>query len=465
MIPFTIPRMKILTYLRGQQRGSCAKSRIQPGPACRERSGVSLLIALGLVTVIVLFGLIVSNVVVTSIRQSANVNRANEAYFAAEGGLEVGLLANLEEGAGYTADLGEVPYNGNVVAKVKVQGQVPMNVKYEMPSQYNGMYGVPTPGTGNAGANCDPLKAWRSVHFAYDTQNKEYTENSGGADASDHPCNWNKIGVGDIVSIPLYVANNACSNNPDNICNPADLGITQLIVRVRTPCSNGDEFCSATQRYKLDETFGDPDLKCDSMNGPTDGCGDTIVSWSISGTNIDENKVYELRPLAVPNQAYYDKQNKKRFPMNSEIYEYLINQARSGMPSFMMNCGGPGGLFCVLHHNRGGEDLFLPPNNPDTILNFLLNLGTFARTAGEKLHKPVLKLAVISSLRDEAAQGIPPYTVPYLEYQVISNVSTSYSPTDVSQTITAEGFSGEFKQILEVKQPQEGGLLEYVIQQ
>jgi hypothetical protein len=54
--------------------------------------------------------------------------------------------------------------------------------------------------------------------------------------------------------------------------------------------------------------------------------------------------------------------------------------------------------------------------------------------------------------------------VPYLEYQLLTDNSVS-APADTSQTITAEGISGTFKQVLEVKQPQESGLLEYVIQQ
>ena len=53
--------------------------------------------------------------------------------------------------------------------------------------------------------------------------------------------------------------------------------------------------------------------------------------------------------------------------------------------------------------------------------------------------------------------------MPYLEYQLLSNVSVP--PTDTVQTITSEGFSGTFKQVLQVKVPQDSGILEYVIQQ
>ena len=58
--------------------------------------GTSLLIALGLITVIVLVSLGVATVVLSSTRESANVNRATEAFYAAQGALEEGLLRNQE---------------------------------------------------------------------------------------------------------------------------------------------------------------------------------------------------------------------------------------------------------------------------------------------------------------------------------------------------------------------------------
>ena len=126
----------------------------------KKREGVSLLIGLGLVFVIMFFSLIVGNVVVSSIRQSANVNRANEAYFGAEGALEEGLLANYKAGAGYSTDkYKDVPYvnNSRIAAKYKIAGQVPESLKYGPASQYGGMYGIPTPGSGNVATVCDPL--------------------------------------------------------------------------------------------------------------------------------------------------------------------------------------------------------------------------------------------------------------------------------------------------------------------
>ena len=78
-----------------------------------------------------------------------------------------------------------------------------------------------------------------------------------------------------------------------------------------------------------------------------------------------------------------------------------------------------------------------------------------------EIYKPVLKLTVIHSLAESDF-----LTVPYLEYQITSDVAGGgYEPANSAQTIRAEGLAGTFKQVLEVKIPQETGLLEYVIQQ
>jgi hypothetical protein len=88
-----------------------------------------------------------------------------------------------------------------------------------------------------------------------------------------------------------------------------------------------------------------------------------------------------------------------------------------------------------------------------------MNGLSFEVSPDDEINKPVLKLSIIHSLQSDAnGTGIP-----YLEYQVITDALTA--PTDSSQTITAQGYSGTFKQVLEVKQPQGSGLLEYVIQQ
>lgn len=409
----------------------------------RTRPGVSLLISLILVSILVIFGIGVSNLVISSIRESANVNQANKAYYAAEGGMELGLLENKGKDAGYDATLADVDYNGTggkpgepgvLLSKVKIQGKVPAS------SQIGGEYVMPRPGTGTAGTGCDVLNPPVDVSDA--------------TKGIDHACNWNKIKVGETVGIPLYT-----TNLDGSINNPADIDLQNLKVKVRTPCmdgaSGGPNSCTGSGRYRLDDYNGvDTTLKCTSSK--PDFCGDTVVSWSIVGTNVTGDKVYTLVPIGVFNPT-----TGKRLPYNSEIYEWLINSVRSsGVPFGGFSCD----KYCVIYENRGGIDP-LDESNPASILDFLLDGaidGWFVRSGGDKIYKPILKLSVISSLSEFSSADL----IPYLEYQITTNVGVGgTAPADLTQTVTAEGFSGSFKQVLEVKLPQETGLLEYVIQQ
>ncbi|MCA9374623.1 hypothetical protein KC725_05690 [Candidatus Peregrinibacteria bacterium] len=402
----------------------------------RHREGVSLIIAIGLVTVITLFSLIVSNVVVTSIRQSANVNQANKAFFNTEGALEQGLLANSKEGAGYSS--GETAAD-NLDATFEIQGQVPVNTQYDTPSSYDGMYGAPTPGSGNVAEDCDPDKPWISTPFNYD--NGGYIEDpTTGYDAADHPCNWNKITVGEVVNIPLYVTGQ-CSANPDSICDPADLGLDTIIVRLRTPCANGDEFCAPIDRFDLDTANGNPEVAGD----------DTIVDWQITGVPMGGGSTYVMDPNRDAWDVFPCFGN--RCPWVTEIYESLLNQQKNNASFENL----------VIEQNSTKLGLEPKTKNTGNLYNFIHNIspwdvGGMAQRISE-IHKPVLKLSVINSLQESQSTVIP-----YLEYQILTDAQ-NYAPTDASQTIRAEGYSGEFKQILEVKQPQEGGILEYVIQQ
>lgn len=407
----------------------------------RTRPGVSLLISLILVSILVIFGIGVSNLVISSIRESANVNQANQAYYAAEGGMEMGLLQNSGKDAGYDG-VADVDYGtggkpgepGVLLSKVTIQGKVPES------SQIGGEYVMPRPGTGTAGTGCDVLNPPVDV--------------SDTTKGIDHACNWNKIKVGETVGIPLYTT----AADGVTINNPEDLNLQNLKVKVRTPCidgaSGGPNSCTGSGRYRLDDNNGVDDvLKCTSSK--LDLCGDTVVSWSIVGTNETGDKVYTMVALDE-----FDPSAKKRFKYNSEIYEQLINAVRSGSPFSGFSCSP----YCVLYETRNGVDP-LDESNPASLLDFLLNGtvdGWFVRSGADKIYKPVLKLTVIGGL-SEFSSG---KTVPYLEYQITTNVGVGGSaPSDLAQTITAEGFSGPFKQVLEVKLPQETGLLEYVIQQ
>ncbi len=435
-----------------------------------------MIISVVLVSILVLFSLAASNLVVSSLRSSANVNRANEAFYAAEGALESGLMANQEKGAGYTTGDTSVEYCDTTVtaggvttaatgacptATVKIQGQVPLS------SKIDGKFIVPTPGTGTAGQNCNPLEAvltpfsytYYPVVYATHLEGPVTVEN---VPALDHPCNWNKI------KIPLYVTTIAtdtnCPADPSGetgvyVCNPKDMGLSSLVIKVRTPCKDGSWMCGATERYDLHNA-----LFSASATTSTEPYGgdDPIVSWQIVGTDATNGASYILQP------DYAGDWNKLTTPQQwkdsaAVISESKVNKARisTGNPFMVLSVSND------LYGRSGIETDNSPYNGKTGKIFYFLNNTTSSVWAARTIMKPVLKLSVIHSLDSSASSTTMPEYVPYLEYQVVSAIDTAPPayPADGAQTITAEGLSGTFKQVLEVKQPQETGLLEYVIQQ
>jgi hypothetical protein len=394
----------------------------------KKRDGVSLLIGLGLVFAIMFFALLVGNVVVSSVRQSANVNRANEAYYGAEGALEQGLLHNYNEGIGFTSGEMPVTYTGSVEAKYKIEGQVPEGLKYgSLSAGYNGMYGIPTPGTGNVATECDPLNPpidESGVKYKGDVFANE--------DVADHPCNWNKIKVGQSVTVPLYRIN--ADGSPQNLFDNAD---QNLILRVRTPCKDGSEMCLKADRASFN-------WWSDSGDEPDD---DPIISWSINGLDdLHDEQSIVLNPYLLYdfNDEFHNEST-----IISEKKIFLVQDTDQ----------------IVLDESTHGEDLNVCKGYISEFLNNQKNTvwttcGSTFTWDNQQIEKPVLKFTIINTLVDDVNSLIP-----NLEYQLLTSSDLAAPPTNVSQTIKAEGISGTFKQVLEVKQPQESGLLEYVIQQ
>jgi len=358
-----------------------------------------------------------------------------------------------------TSYCGSSSCNLSNVAPVKstftVQGTVPIN---QTIGEY---YTIPSPGTGDAGAGCDPLKMKidKSTFYYSKTTAPNYvfadsspgTAYAGPFSTIDHPCNWNKLGEGESVSIPLYVVYTAdpysqgitgCyhpSGSTTWICNPQQLGLTELILKVRTPCkAAGGEMCTTLNRMKLDTLHGDTNV----------GGDDTIVDWQVTASNLGGDKSY----LMVPDRLYDQFNYGGRAPENSEIYESIINYgAKLSFGATSILQGEESGIKIT----DGNVLAFLKNESPWTAL------GTIRTTVNDAINKPVLKLTVIRSLL-----ALQTEKVPYLEYQVlVQSNKNMFSPTNAYQTISSESTSGSFRQILEVKVPQESGLLEYVVQQ
>jgi len=384
------------------------------------KPGTSLLVGLGLTTIIVLVSIGVTTVVISSIRESANVTGANQAYYAAEGALEKGLLVNQDKSAGFS-DSDEV-FTKPPKASYTIGGQVSVDTKY-----VSNEYGVPAPGTGKAGKDCDSLHPVISDFFTYSASTGKYTYGSSGEDPQDHPCNWGKLKVGETVTIPLYYTNS--TGDPINVFSGS---ASQFHINLRAGCTDGQEFCNI--RPQLDTTKGANSYKYGSTYD------DPIATWQIIGQSPDGSKTYILSPyISFDPSTGWD-------TASTILYKSKINTAPSTG---------------ILTQSNGGID---STGCRGSIQKFLTGMGSGMACssvwATQNITKPVLKISLIHSIEDSLGEKIP-----HIEYQLLTNTAMSTPPTDTSQTITGEGYSGTFKQVLEVKNPQGTGLLEYVIQQ
>lgn len=444
-----------------------------------SKSGTSLLVALGITTIIVLVSLGVTTVVVSSIRESANANGANQSYYAAEGALEAGLLVNQNTGAGYNLPSTSVALaslcvdtsppkcdpscytlagaastagiNCGPTAGYKIVGQVPSDTNHK----YADGYGIPAPGTGDAGTDCDSLHPLvGSPGFWYDTKNidkKLYlsipgTDHTAGADApnytnadaKEYPCNWGKLTLGKPISIPLYYTD-PTTKQPVNIFTSTG---TTLTVKLRTACDDGSLYCAT--RPTLDIHSGDAAYKYH-----VNYYDDPIVNWQIVGQSEHGDQNYVLSPYGTIRPLI----NSIWSIPNSILSKSIINRPPSGGALSNISVGedSNGCTGSLMDFLKNGI------NGPYT------NCATSNLWSTRSITKPILTLTLIHSL----TEPITGKKIPNLEYQIITNTPAGASTpiADINQTITAEGYSGTFKQVLEVKNPQASGLLQYVIQQ
>ena len=446
----------------------------------RKQSGVSLIIALILIGVISLFAMLVTTIVLSSIRDATNVTRANQAYYAAEGALEQGMLKNLDVGQGYTdttatnwgcssdCDSTGATANFKIVGQVVGASGSPADIQYADDQSF----GIPTPGTGNAGKYCDPLKPNVKDDFYYsETTSPHYlppsafsTTDTGDYNhftSLDDSCNWGKLYVGQSVDIPLYITvPDANSPGGQKVLNPedSDFNLKNLEIKLRTPCNSGKTVCGSD--IKLDRYWikhGDP---TDIYKGQ-----DPVVNWQISGSDLkDPSKTDLLVPYDYFSSAgVWDKQS-------SVIYASdFISSPNStyGNLNIAGNYSVLSGTYSGFGASRKGKDINRN-NCYGFLLNFLLNSPrtdsdvNVCDWSGQEINMPVLKLSLIKNIVDSTGDQIP-----YLEYQIrIKATNTkNNAPANVVQNVVAEGHSGPFKQVLEVKQQPAAGLLEYVIQQ
>lgn len=430
---------------------------MRDGQVRRSSAGLSILMAVILISLIVVFSIGVTTMVTESTRQAGNVKQGTSAYYAAEAGLEQALLANRslsllpEGGVGANASGGSGSnVVGQSISNFKIQGSSGKLVEQTV----NGKYIIPFPWTGNVPwhgegsipvvGGCNPEKPPVRVG---DGTAKGFLYNGGGekpVNEEFHPCNWNKLALGEKAAIPLYGLN----SSGDGFTN-----FTDFILRVRTPCKDGKEMCLPTERLELN-CFDKGKIKCvagDTSITAQNKKGEVVLAWQIDMEEKNGGGLVTVLPKEKINNSngVYE----YNLGLDSQLFEGHINKARSS-------------FFEVLTENK------------QSILSVDMEIiKEFLRNQAYRL--PILKLSVVSNLvgcvekttcnsSDGAAatNNSNPIYIPYLEYQVVlPNTASGLTPINNANIITGEGQSGPFNQTIRVKVPHDSSNLEYVIQQ
>ncbi len=434
------------------------------GQVRRSSAGLSILMAVILISLIVVFSIGVTTMVTESTRQAGNVKQGTSAYYAAEAGLEQALLVNRslsllsDGGVGANASGGSGSnVAGQPISNFKIQGSSGKLVEQTV----NGKYIIPFPWTGNVpwhgegsipvvgGCNPEkpPVRTGEGIekNFTYRNGSSEVTD-----EEKNHPCNWNKLALGEKAAIPLYGLN----SSGDGFTN-----FTDFILRVRTPCKDGKEMCLPTERLELN-CFDKGEIKCvagDTSITAQNKKGEVVLAWQIDMEEKAGGGVVTVLPLEEvrTDNNTYDVDT-------SSLFEGRLNKAKT---------------------DRANPFVLLDQSKFVASENTFKNVGSFLQNATYQL--PALKLSVVGNLvgckektecefsYDSPMNGNSannnyqgPIYVPYLEYQVVfPSGGGGITPVNSANIITGEGQSGPFNQTIRVKVPHDSSSLEYVIQQ
>lgn len=256
---------------------------------------------------------------------------------------------------------------------------------------YGGYFYTPLFGTGTAGnsEDCSVL---------------DYIDPSDGSvltglptDFVDDPCNWNKLMVGESVTIPLFdTVDSDDFGSLGDILTPTDLGLTGWDLRVRTPC-NDETMDSDCGRYELNE------------DGEITGEGDTVIFWQLVGEDTAGNEVSLIPVDDMDLDRTSRIETRAALEENTEVYESLINDAYLTSEDFV--------ILSANSSDAGNEQ----------ILNFcggdLDNDGT-DETVLTSLY---LQLNIVTPLKDTSDGAIP-----YLEWQLQTLSSEPFADNKTS---------------------------------
>ncbi len=417
----------------------------------KELPGLSVMLSVILISVIVIFSVGVTTMVVDSSREASNVKQGTTAYYLAEAGLEQALWVHkklVDEGEEIGANT-EGEFEG-LNGKFKISGLASDNL---VDAKIDGKYIQPLPWTGDVpwhgeGSNpitggCNPQKP-----------PTDFTIPGGGGGQGmskemlpiDHPCNWGKIEVGQKVSIPLFGIDKDGNQKK----------ISEFTIKLRTPCADGEEYCegkdSRMQLNCFDKGSKILGEKCEDGEMEADKKGEIFMLWQIKMEEGNNGDLLMLNPYNFIQSFLY-------MPASTSFFEGKLNGALNNTSdTFEM---------LKTDNQQKGVDL----NNQEIEIKNFIDENT--------LKNPILTLSIISSLigcedpiecqySSDSSDNLDREIkyIPYLEYQIIlDGASSTAPPASKENIINAEGVAGAFSQNIQVKVPVDNSSLEYVIQQ
>jgi len=344
--------------------------------------------------------------------------------------------------------------NSNLEIKCSIDGK---NNEGITTDQDQILYTVPKANTGDAGLDCSPLhkftnlEALEAYYGTEGTGQSDPIEYLFGNNPLNHPCNWGKLKFGNSFSsrivVPLYYAELSASDQVI-IKNPGDIGLNQLKIKVRTPCKpikariecidgedqNGNPIFSQAPECIYPDICKDTDRYILNPGNFTIDQDETIVLWQISGEcNVKSTDIFDGTTIKnttetcamIPDNEVNEMTGERKENSNSEIYESFINN------------------FSAIDQAKFGKIAYYKhiTDQKKTILNFLTysqdEIFVEEKTYYTSITKPVLQLAmVVNELLSENDKHIP-----YLEYQIITNVPISNISQQFKTEINYEGQS------------------------
>lgn len=351
-----------------------------------------MLIALALGAVLVLMAVGVGSLVTSSLEATISVEARNEAYFAAEGGVELALYDFYRHGPGYEVNdedgdwgyVGDQVYvkEGDTGDKLGNGAEARWSIR-SLAEEVGSEYVIPAPGEGNAGWDCDLRDEW-------------------GVNGEDE-CNWNKINLVTAASVELYRDVSGVAAGPiyEHFQEIKNNGVASnsLQVMMRLP-----EAWRMSNKYLQETVDGVVE------NNPT------LVSWAFSAM------VGDLTMQFLPDMGVEEKNGKNvRTNSNTEITAEVLNVDLDVPLELSL---GTHGVSTLSEEGEGDCDV--------TVATEMFNegSGSLFETSFQNF-----KLALIGSLVTEGGEAVP-----YLEYKIVADREIP----DAYVTIESEGVSGDY---------------------